>query len=198
MGRAASRRQPFLSYAFLSGLERSGSLRAEYGWRAHHLGLYKNGKLVAAAPLYLKRKFARRIRLRLVLASAYERVGLDYYPKLLGAVPYSPVNGARLLVGHVQMPPHCAARCSRRSSTKTRRSALSSAHINFVDADDAQALDQADDWIARFDWQFHWTNRNWKTFDGFLAALDPQEAQKHSPRARTGRARRNRLRTTSR
>jgi len=148
--------------------------------------------------LYLKRNSHGEFVFDWSWASAYERVGLDYYPKLLGAVPYSPVNGARLLVGHGADAAALRGALLKAIVDETRRSALSSAHINFVDADDAQALDQADDWIARFDWQFHWTNRNWKTFDGFLAALTHKKRKKTFARARTGRARRNRLRTTSR
>src|SRR5882762_9597540 len=120
---------PFLSHAFLSGLETTGSLRAEYGWRAHHLGLYKNGELVAAAPLYLKRNSHGEFVFDWSWASAYERVGLDYYPKLLGAVPYSPVNGARLLVGHGADAAALRGALLKAIVDETRRSALSSAHI---------------------------------------------------------------------
>src|SRR5579863_7629878 len=120
---------PFLAHAFLSGLERSGSLRAEYGWRAHHLGLYKNGDLVAAAPLYLKRNSHGEFVFDWSWASAYERVGLDYYPKLLGAVPYSPVNGARLLVGRSAGASELRNNLVAAIITETERAGLSSAHL---------------------------------------------------------------------
>ena len=166
---------PFLSHAFLSGLERSGSLRAEYGWRSHHLGLYKNGILVAAAPLYLKRNSHGEFVFDWSWASAYERVGLDYYPKLLGAVPYSPINGPRLLVGNGDNAATLRDSLLATIVEETRRAGLSSAHINFVDAADAEALARAG-WIERFDWQFHWTNApieqgGWRDFEEFLAAL---------------------------
>src|SRR3569832_583343 len=90
---------PFLSHAFLSGLEQHGCIRSELGWRVHHLGLYRAGQLVAAAPLYLKRNSHGEYVFDWSWAGAYERSGLDYYPKLLVAVPYSPVTGPRLLVG---------------------------------------------------------------------------------------------------
>ncbi|MGH8121657.1 MAG: GNAT family N-acetyltransferase [Rudaea sp.] len=166
---------PFLAHAFLCGLERSGSLRAEYGWRAHHLALYKNTELVAAAPLYLKRNSHGEYVFDWSWANAYERVGLDYYPKLLGAIPYSPVNGARLLAGRGADAAELRAHLVAEIVSETERAGLSSAHINFVDAIDAEALEQAG-WIVRFDWQFHWANApieagGWRTFDDFLAAL---------------------------
>ena len=166
---------PFLAHAFLSGLEQTGSLRAEYGWRAHHLGLYRNTELVAAAPLYLKRNSHGEYVFDWSWASAYERIGLDYYPKLLGAIPYSPVNGARLLAGCSADAAQLRGQLLAAIVAEIKRAGLSSAHVNFVDAADAQALEQAG-WIARFDWQFHWTNApieagGWRSFDEFLAAL---------------------------
>src|ERR1051325_7301480 len=80
---------PFVSHEFLAGLERHGCIRADYGWRSNHLGLYRGGALVAAAPLYLKGNSHGEYVFDWSWASAYERSGRDYYPKLLAAVPYS-------------------------------------------------------------------------------------------------------------
>src|SRR5574338_1574581 len=88
---------PFLDHAFLSGLEEHGCLDAAHGWTPHHLGLYQGGRLVAAAPLYLKTNSHGEFVFDWSWAHAYARNGLDYYPKLLCAVPYSPVAGPRLL-----------------------------------------------------------------------------------------------------
>ncbi len=149
---------PFVAHSFLAGLENSGSLRADYGWRAQHLALYRGDELVAAMPLYLKRNSHGEFVFDWSWASAYERAGLEYYPKLLVAIPYSPVTGARLL-GR----PKRAMRWHLRKQLVDAivRSAvdgaqLSSAHVNFVSDADADALLQAG-WLARFDWQFHWT-----------------------------------------
>jgi len=163
---------PFLRHEFLSGLEETGCLRAEYGWRAHHLGLYENGELIAAAPLYLKGNSHGEFVFDWSWASAYERAGLNYYPKLLGAVPYSPVAGARLLVRPGADAPTLRAMLIEAIATEVQRHGLSSAHINFVSVDDAQALENAE-WLERFDWQFHWLRQHqWKNFDDFLAALN--------------------------
>ena len=162
---------PFVSHAFLSGLEQHGCIRAEYGWRAHHLGLFRGARLVAAMPLYLKRNSHGEYVFDWSWASAYERHGLGYYPKLLSAVPYSPVSGPRLLVRRDD--PEAAALRSVLVSVlaATVDSAdLSSGHINFVSSADAEALTAAG-WLARFDWQFHWVNQGWGSFDEFLGSL---------------------------
>src|SRR5579875_2439315 len=91
--------QPFVSHAFLHALERTGCIRPEWGWQAHHLGLYDGDTLVAAAPLYVKGNSHGEFVFDWSWASAWERAGGDYYPKLLNAVPYSPVAGPRLLAG---------------------------------------------------------------------------------------------------
>lgn len=162
---------PFVSHAFLAGLEQHGCIRADLGWRAHHLGLYRDGALVAAAPLYLKRNSHGEYVFDWSWAGAYERSGLDYYPKLLVAVPYSPVTGPRLLAGAGDDAPVRRAALVTALAGTVDGAGLSSAHVNFVDDDAAQALVAAG-WLARFDWQFHWRNAaGWATFDDFLASL---------------------------
>ena len=166
---------PFVSHAFLAGLEQHGCLRGDYGWRANHLGLYAGGRLVAAAPLYLKRNSHGEYVFDWSWASAYERSGRDYYPKLLGAVPYSPVTGPRLLVHRDEDAATLRPLLVQTILAAVEGAELSSAHINFVHDADARALADAG-WLARFDWQFHWSNpesdgSRWCNFDDFLAAL---------------------------
>jgi uncharacterized protein len=164
---------PFLSHAFLSGLERHGCIRAEYGWRPQHLALYRNGVLCAAVPLYLKRNSHGEYVFDWSWAGAYERAGLDYYPKLLAAVPYSPVPGARLLAGAGPDADVLRDALIAAIAGIVEGTGLSSAHVNFVADDDAAALRNAG-WLERFDWQFHWHNieSRWTTFADFLGALN--------------------------
>jgi uncharacterized protein len=162
---------PFVSHAFLAGLERTGCIRAEWGWQAHHLGLYRNGKLVAAAPLYLKGNSHGEFVFDWSWASAWERAGGEYYPKLLNAVPYSPVSGPRLLAGTNE----AAAPLHRKLLLQAmqqyaQRLKLSSIHANFLDGADLAAFDG--DWMARSDVQFHWHNQGYANFDAFLAVLN--------------------------
>src|SRR5688572_20116492 len=89
---------PFTTHAFLHGLELHGCLRASLGWRGRHVTLWRGATLVAAAPAYLKTNSHGEFVFDHAWADAYERIGLAYYPKLLCAVPYTPVTGPRLLV----------------------------------------------------------------------------------------------------
>ncbi|SEO53326.1 hypothetical protein SAMN02800692_1025 [Luteibacter sp. UNC138MFCol5.1] len=160
---------PFVSHAFLSGLESRGCLREDYGWKPYHLALFEQGRLVAAAPTYLKGNSHGEFVFDWSWASAWERAGGDYYPKLLVASPYSPVPGPRLLV-----PEGTAAEVIRNRLTaalvdEADRLGLSSIHANFLADADLDAFD--DRWLARSDYQFHWHNRGYADFDAFLAAL---------------------------
>ena len=167
---------PFVDHAFLAGLERCGCIDARTGWQPHHLGLYEDGRLLAAAPLYLKGNSHGEFVFDWSWASAYARHGLDYYPKLLCAVPYSPVTGPRLLVGRDADEDALRAALIAAMRAETKRLALSSIHLNFVSEDDAAAFVDTE-WLARFDWQFHWHNLppaggGWRDFDEFIAALN--------------------------
>ena len=158
---------PFVSHAFLHALEESDCIRPAWGWQAHHLGLYEHGRLVAAAPLYLKGNSHGEFVFDWGWAAAWERAGGAYYPKLLCGVPYSPVPGPRLLAGGSVERQRALVAAMRREAERLR---LSSVHANFLLDDEAAAFDA--DWLARSDVQFHWRNRGWHDFDGFLAALN--------------------------
>lgn len=162
---------PFLAHAFLAGLEEHGCIDPRYGWLAHHLGLYEGDRLVAAAPLYLKGNSHGEFIYDWAWADAAARGGIDYYPKLVCAAPYSPVSGARLLAGHGNDAPLRRAALVAAIEGEARHLHLSSAHVNFPDTLDGTALDDAG-WLARNDLQFHWHRLgNWMDFDDFLAAL---------------------------
>jgi len=161
---------PFLSHAFLDGLERTGCIRRELGWRPHHVALYRDGVLVAAAPCYLKANSHGEFVFDFSWAQAHERAGLPYYPKLLVAVPYTPVTGPRLLV-RVGEPEATRDALVVAIEAERARLGASSAHANFVRDDDGTALARAG-WLPRGDWQFHWANAGYTAFDDFLAALN--------------------------
>lgn len=165
---------PFTAHAFLCGLEEHGCLRPDLGWSPQHLTLWDNGNLVAAAPLYLKGNSHGEFVFDWSWASAYERHGLHYYPKLLCAVPYSPVTGPRLLVGTTHRADSLRHSLIEAMTQQTEALALSSAHLNFASTVDANAF-AGSAWLPRFDWQFHWTNRGWSDFEDFLAALKPKK-----------------------
>lgn len=172
-------RNPFVTHAFLHGLESQGCLRRDWGWTPHHLTLWECDMLVAAAPGYLKDNSHGEFVFDHAWAHAYARHGLDYYPKWLCAVPYSPVTGPRLLA---QDAAHRKALLTA-VRDEVLRLGLSSAHVNFHAEDEDDAY--ASDWLPRIDVQYHWRNPgHWRDFDGFLADFD----HKHRKNIRQERA----------
>lgn len=170
---------PFVSHAFLQGLEAHGCLRPEWGWRPRHFTLWDGDTLVAAVPGYLKDNSHGEFVFDHAWANAYARHGREYYPKWLGAVPYSPVTGPRLL----------ARRDSDRVAllhalqAEVARMGWSSAHVNFHPATEEPAFGPA--WMLREDIQFQWHNPgDWHSFADFLAAMD----HKHRKNIRQERA----------
>jgi uncharacterized protein len=161
---------PFVSHAFLSGMEAKGCLREDYGWKPYHLGIFdSNERLVAAAPTYLKGNSHGEFVFDWSWASAWERAGGDYYPKLLVASPYSPVPGPRLLVRDGMEAEILRNRLTAALVDEADRLGLSSIHANFLANADLHAFD--DRWLVRSDYQFHWHNQGYADFDGFLASL---------------------------
>ncbi len=158
---------PFVAHAFLAGLETTGCLRADWGWTPCHIAVWEGDALVAAAPGYLKDNSHGEFVFDHAWAHAYAQHGLDYFPKWLGGVPYSPVTGPRLLARDD------AARRALLSAIRrfVAQSGLSSAHVNFHHAADDGAFDR--DWPLREDIQYHWRNQaGWPDFEAFLAAMD--------------------------
>ena len=162
---------PFVAHAFLAGLERHGCLRPAWGWQPHHVVLCDGGRPLAAAPCYRKANSHGEFVFDHGWAEAYRRHRLDYYPKLLCAVPYSPVTGPRLLAGNGADADHRRASLGRALVAEAERLGVSSVHLNFGLASDLAALHTDARWLARHDWQFHWHDRGWRDFDDFLDAL---------------------------
>ena len=161
---------PFVSHAFLAALERGGCILPDWGWQAHHLGLYEEGRLRAAAPLYLKGNSHGEFVFDFSWASAWQHAGGEYYPKLLNAVPYSPVPGPRLLAGKDEETPWLQRALVEAMRREAGRLGLSSVHANFLQETELAAF--GTDWLARSDVQFHWHNRGYRHFPDFLAALN--------------------------
>ena len=158
---------PFVQHAFLSALERTGCLRPDWGWTPHHLTLWEDDALLAAAPMYLKDNSHGEFVFDHAWAHAYAQHGLDYFPKWLCAVPYSPVTGPRLLAPTPALRATLAAAMTELCGVQR----LSSVHVNFHQGDDDAAF--GPDWLPREDVQYHWHNTaGWRDFDGFLAAMD--------------------------
>ena len=155
---------PFVSHAFLSALEESGSVGPGTGWTPAPIIIEGDGgSLVAAAPAYLKSHSQGEYVFDHGWADALERVGGTYYPKLQVAVPFTPVPGPRLL-GH--RPQQLLAALE----AVTIQNGLSSAHITFIDSAGVAEAERRG-WLVRHGVQYHWFNRGYRDFDDFLASL---------------------------
>lgn len=175
---------PFVTHAFLSGLEQHGCLRAAWGWSPHHVTVWEGDRLLAAAPAYRKDNSHGEFVFDHAWAHAYAQHGLDYFPKLLAAVPYSPVTGPRLLApdpDHRRLLALALARIAADAG-------WSSAHVNFHAGQEDDAFDA--DWMQRLDVQYHWRNDvGWASFDDFLGAMDHRHRKNiRQERARVARA----------
>lgn len=164
---------PFTEYAFLRALEASRSVGDESGWDPLYLIIRdQDGRLVGAMPHYVKYHSYGEYVFDHAWANAFERAGGRYYPKLLGAVPFTPVPGPRLL--YPQDRPEIADALIQAVETLLAKHQLSSAHINFISEAQTQ-LFKARGWLIRTGIQFHWENRNYAHFDDFLAQLSSRK-----------------------
>jgi uncharacterized protein len=143
---------PFMRYSYLAAMHASGSAVADTGWAPQFLTLERDGQLHGAAALYLKSHSYGEYVFDWAWADAYRRHGLRYYPKLLGAVPFTPVPGTRLLGRDAQARQMLAQAIGEIA----RSNKLSSAHMLFLDDNDRAAFEQAG-WMIRHGVQFHWT-----------------------------------------
>lgn len=167
---------PFMRHEYLAAMHRSGSAAPDTGWAPRYLVVERAGALQAAAALYLKSHSYGEYVFDWAWADAYQRHGLPYYPKLLGAVPFTPVPGSRLLARDD------AARDALLLGVRhfAEQARLSSAHLLFLSDADRAACERAG-WMLRENVQFHWTQRDpepYATFEDFRAGLQREKRKK--------------------
>lgn len=161
---------PFIRYEFLHALEKGGSIGGRSGWLPKYLLLYAGTQLVAAMPWYLKLHSYGEYLFDWSFAEAYQRHGLQYYPKLLNAIPFTPCEGPRLgRVGSVPLD-LVIEQFEEALQTITDTYAVSNWQSLYVAGDEAKALDKRG-WWQRFDVQFQWFNRDYRSFEQFLMQL---------------------------
>lgn len=160
-------RNPFVSHEFLTALEDSGSVGAGTGWDPAPIAITdEDDRLLAAMPSYAKGHSQGEYVFDHAWADALHRAGRNYYPKLQIAAPFTPATGPRLLLSD----PSLASHLLKGAEVVCEQNGLSSAHATFVDPDQLP-LFEAEDWLVRSDIQFHWLNRDYDSFDGFLEGL---------------------------
>ena len=161
---------PFTTHRFLVALDRSASTGKGTGWQPKPLVLRQDGQVVAALPMYVKSHSQGEYIFDHGWAEALERAGGRYYPKLQVAVPFTPATGRRFLGPH-----EWRTTLLDTAIELTRSNALSSLHITFCTADEAEALAGHDGTLHRITQQFHWENRSYAGFDDFLADLSSRK-----------------------
>ncbi len=162
---------PFVSWEFLTALERSGSVGPGTGWQALPMLIDgADGQLAACMPSYGKTHSQGEYVFDHGWADAWERAGGRYYPKIQIAAPFTPVPGPRLLLRDGAMAPALIAGIE----ALVEQNGLSSAHATFVEAAQVPLFEEAG-WLIREDSQFHWTNRGYGCFDDFLTDLSSEK-----------------------
>ncbi|MGO8968521.1 MAG: GNAT family N-acetyltransferase [Myxococcaceae bacterium] len=159
---------PFLEWGWLDALESSGSVRAATGWRPRHLTLWRGNHLVAAAPAYLKEDSHGEFVFDWSWATAAERVGLRYYPKLILAAPLTPATGRRVLVAPGEDRPARTRELMRAALEYARSEGLSSLHVLFPTEEEALLLEQ-EGFGIRHGVQYHFLNEGYGSFEEVLA-----------------------------
>ena len=164
---------PFLRHEFLHALHETGCASADSGWKPQFLVLRESAAITGALPLYLKYHSYGEYVFDWAWADAYRRHGLTYYPKLLSAVPFTPVGGRRVLA------PAAADRklLLKAALELARETRVSSLHCLFPPAEEALEMEECG-LMLRHGVQFHWQNRQYGDFDGFLATLNHTKRKK--------------------
>ena len=168
---------PFLRHAFLRALETGGSVGKDSGWQVALLTLSDAQGLAAAAPAYIKQHSYGEFVFDFSWAQAYSRYGLNYYPKLVVAAPFTPASGPRLLVrtGLDGVAMRGALVGALQDFAHAQR--LSSIHALFADAESRAAFEAAG-WLARNTCQFHWNNHGYRDFDHYLESFTADKRKK--------------------
>ena len=161
---------PFLRHEFLSALEETACVGSNTGWQVAHLILRNSQKLIGAMPLYLKQHSYGEFVFDWSWAQAYEQQGMQYFPKALCAIPFTPVQGSRILSARNVDADLVQKQLIAGLKTLVVQNNLSSAHVIFPHDSEAKGLkDQG--FMLRDSVQFHWHNQGFENFEQFLAAL---------------------------
>ncbi|MEQ1496891.1 MAG: GNAT family N-acetyltransferase [Novosphingobium sp.] len=162
---------PFMSHAFLTALEDSGSVGPGTGWSPSPVTIADDtGQIIAALPAYLKGHSQGEYVFDHAWADAWHRAGGAYYPKLQIAAPFTPATGPRLLLADEAL----ALPLLRAAEQVCADNGLSSAHATFIAPEQLPLFERAG-WLLRSDIQFHWQNKGYASFDDFLAQLSSRK-----------------------
>ncbi|MFT6732917.1 MAG: putative N-acyltransferase [Polaribacter sp.] len=161
---------PFLKYEFLSALEQSKSVCSETGWQVKHLVVWENQALIGFMPLYLKNHSYGEYVFDFQWANAYHQSGLQYYPKLLSAIPFTPCTGSRIVL--IKDNSEVIKKMMfNKIIEETNKLEVSSFHYLFPNNESypfTESEDSDNNLMKRLGMQYHWFNQNYQDFDDFL------------------------------
>lgn len=161
---------PFLQYDFLLALEESEAVNAESGWQPFHLQVKKDGDVIALMPLYIKSHSYGEYVFDWSWADAYRRYGFEYYPKLLCAIPFTPVTASRLLTSDGVTQSDIWKLALSVLEKQSEELGLSSVHVLYPEASLSE-IPLTEQWCQRQSIQFQWYNRDYADFDDFLSGF---------------------------
>ena len=165
---------PFLQYEFLYALEKSNSANSKTGWQPYHYIEQENDKIIALCPLYIKNHSFGEYIFDHSWADAYHRYGINYYPKLQSAIPFTPVTGDRIVLNKsVKNKKGKQVQVINNMIEEAKKINVSSLHFNFVN--DASNWNEINNIMVRSGIQFHWNNNEYKNFNDFLNDLSSRK-----------------------
>lgn len=165
---------PFLQYEFLYALEKSNSANSKTGWQPYHYIEQENDKIISLCPLYIKNHSFGEYIFDHSWADAYHRYGINYYPKLQSAIPFTPVTGDRIVLNKsVKDKRAKQVQVINNMIEEAKKINVSSLHFNFVN--DASNWNEINNIMVRSGIQFHWNNNEYKNFNEFLNDLSSRK-----------------------
>ncbi len=167
---------PFLSYPFLSGLEKFGCLKNQF-WQPAHIVIENKHELIGVLPLYIKQDSYGEFVFDWAWADAYQQSGRNYYPKLVSAIPFTPVSGSRLLVNKKYDRAFIKKELLDAAISLMQKNNFSSLHFLFPNEEDINVLTE-NDGLKRITCQYHWFNQNYRDFQDFTDSLTSKKRKK--------------------
>jgi predicted N-acyltransferase len=167
---------PFLSYSFLSGLEKFGCLKAQH-WQPSHIVIDNENELIGVLPLYIKIDSYGEFVFDWTWADAYQQSGRQYYPKIVSAIPFTPVSGSRLLVNKKHDKESVKKTLINAAISLMEQEHYSSLHVLFPDEKDINLL-LKNNGLERLTCQYHWHNQGYRDFKDFLDSLTSKKRKK--------------------
>jgi len=159
---------PFLEWDWLAAMEEARCVTPKTGWQPQHLTVYDQSRLVAACPLYVKGHSMGEFVFDHAWADAAQRAGIEYYPKLLVAAPFTPATGVRFLTAPGAERPALIRLLGQTLQEVCTQNEISSVHVNFCLPDEAEVLEEIG-FLRRVGIQYQWLNHEYRVFDDYLA-----------------------------